>query len=173
MIDYGHNRPPLLVRSGRRPFQTVVLASCVLSGGFGLFAPGTRSNAIEKAMPGGLTLGWYIGLLAFGAFTLAVTHQYAPPTDTVEQRERLRFRLQLEAVGLSGLALIAVGYAAAALTVSGGAGLTAALSIGLYTAACGWRIAEIVVDARKMAAAERDPQFAAPPPLGDPWAGDA
>ena len=171
MIDYGHNRLPLLVRSGRRPFQTVVLATCVLSGAFGLFAPGTRSNAVEKAMPGALSLGWYIGLLLFGAFTLAVTHQYRPPTDTREQRDRLRFRLQLEAVGLSGLSLIALGYCAAAFTVSGAPGMTAALSIGLYTAACVWRIAEIVVDTRKMAAAERDPHFADPPPLGDPWAG--
>jgi hypothetical protein len=165
-------RRPLELRTGKRPFQVVVMFSGVLSGAAGLIF-GAQSNVVVRAFPGYLTYGWYLSLTVWSAVVLAAAVM-EPGTRLVRDvvgREKIEFRLELERAGLYGFGFSCMAYGVAAVTLAGLPGLTAALFVGLFGLAALIRVREIHVDLNKLRRALGDPQFADPPPLADPGGG--
>lgn len=162
----------LELRTGKRPFQIVVMASGVLSGGAGLVV-GAQSNAVIRAFPGWLAYGWYVSLLVWSSvvLTAAFLESGSRLVGTPEGLERIEFRLALERAGLYGFGFSCAAYGIAALTTNGLGALTASLFVGLFGAAAAIRIYEIHVDMRKLRRALVNPQPAYPPPLADPGGG--
>ena len=168
-------RPPLTIRSGARPYETMVMTGGLIAGVAGVLDVHARSRVIIQAFGDG-TVAWYLSLvvwcgLALGAIIpQAVSAARRGWSTVVHPRgeERLAVRLRVEQAGMIGFSGSAVAYGIAAITATGLSAATAAIWIGLFGAASLWRSWEIQVDLRKLDRARNDPHPAYPIPLGDP-----
>ncbi len=129
---------PLLVRSGRNPFEVLMLVACVATGTVGLFEPSSTSNVITTLLPtwevttwyGGLAVGGLVGLV--GVFLNGV------------------LSLLVERVGLIMLTCLTLAYSTAVVTQVGIRGTLPALFTGLFAIACAIRFVYITTDLKRM-----------------------
>jgi len=123
-----HRLKPLLVDSGRNPFQLWLLAICVITGALGLLPlHRTRSSVIELLPPWARAL-WYAGLLTSGALGLTAAALPMPRS------------LLLERAAMTLLGGLLGGYSAAVLTLAGGQLPVGAIPLVSAAIAAWWRV---------------------------------
>ena len=131
---------PILVRSGRNPFEVWLLVACVVAGIVGLISPADTASTVVKALPhwealcwfSGLTLGGLVGLA--GAFSRGV------------------MSLLVERVGMVILTCLTFAYSVsivAQVGIAAGATLPALLT-GLFAVSCAVRFFNISSDLKSM-----------------------
>lgn len=113
------------LRAGRHPFQTYLLALCVVSGA-PMAAGQVTANSLEKELPELLVVAWG-AMLVVGA-VLALVGSYA--------RVSYEWSLTLERVGLWSTGVAAVVYGAIILFSGSWGGFVAACIILGFGAAC-------------------------------------
>jgi len=129
---------PLLVRSGRNPFEVLMLCACAIAGAAGLIAPAASSNAITATLPHWEVVCWYSGLLAGGVISLAGVFARGVTS------------LLVERVGIILLACLMLAYALALFVQVGIRGTLPALITGLFAVACAVRFVYITADLKRM-----------------------
>lgn len=129
---------PLLVRSGRNPFEVLMLGACVGTGAAGLVEPTATSNAIVSLLPHWEVYTWYAGLLVGGL--VGITGVFSKGVVS----------LLVERVGLIMLMCLTLAYAAAVLTQVGFRGVVPTLFTGLFAVACAIRFLYITADLKRM-----------------------
>jgi len=129
---------PLLVRSGRNPFEVLLLVACAMAGVIGLVAPNASANAITAALPHWEVLCWYSGLLAGGVISLAGVFARGVTS------------LFVERVGIILLACLMLAYALALFAQVGIRGVLPASITGLFAVACAVRFVYITTDLKRM-----------------------
>lgn len=168
-------RPPLTVRVGARPFESMVMTGGLIGGLAGVFDVHARSRVVIQAFGDG-TVAWYWSLVIWCGIALgaiipqAVSAARRGWSTIVHPRgeEGLAVRLRIEQAGMIGFSGSAIAYGIAAITATGLSAATAAIWIGLFGAAALWRSWEIHVDLRKLERARHHPQPSFPIPIGDP-----
>jgi hypothetical protein len=129
---------PLLIRSGRNPFEVLMLSACVASGVVGLAEPQSASGVITAALPHWESVCWYGGLAAggvvgiIGVFSRGVTS------------------LLIERVGIVMLTFLTLAYSMAIITQVGLRGALPALFTGLFAIACAVRFVYITTDLKRL-----------------------
>jgi len=129
---------PLLIRSGRNPFEVLLLCACAVAGAIGLIAPGASANAITATLPHWEVLCWYSGLLAGGVVSLAGVFARGVTS------------LLVERVGIIILACLMLAYALALFTQVGIRGVLPGAVTGLFAVACAVRFVYITTDLKRM-----------------------
>jgi hypothetical protein len=126
------------VRSGRNPFEVLMLIACTATGAVGLLEPTSTSNVITSLLPAWEVVTWYSGLTLgslvslFGVFWGGVVS------------------LVLERAGLVMLTCLMLAYSAAVITQVGVRGALPALFTGLFAIACAIRFVYITTDLKRM-----------------------
>lgn len=154
------HRKPLLIQSGRQPFEIVILMTCIISGLVGLLV-GETSITLQKVL-GDWTWTWSLSLF-LGSTISMVGVCLKPPLCLLTER-----------IGMMWLGCIFLAYGLAiALTGEARIITSATLVLGLGIAA-GTRSFQISKDLRKISLALQNPVLASPEPrLADPIKGDA
>ena len=129
---------PLLVRSGRNPFEVLMLAACVAVGGVGLIDPQATSGAITAALPHWQALCWYGGLVGGGLVSV------------IGVFSRGVVSLVVERVGVVILTCLMLAYTTAVITQIGIRGTLPAVFTGLFAVACAVRFVYISADLKRM-----------------------
>lgn len=129
---------PILVRSGRNPFEVWLLVACVVVGIVGLVQPSSTSNAITSLLPGWEVVTWYAGLAGGGAVSLFGVFGSGLTA------------LLVERVGLIILTCLTLAYSIAVVTQIGFRGALPALFTGLFAVACAVRFVHITTDLKRM-----------------------
>ena len=154
------HRKPLLIQSGRQPFEIVILTTCIVSGLAGLLA-GEPSVTLQRVL-GDLTWTWSLSLFLGSSISMVGVWLKSPVC------------LLIERIGMMWLGCIFLAYGLAiALTGEARVITSATLVLGLGIAAA-TRSFQISKDLRKIRLALRNPVLASPEPrLADPIKGDA
>jgi hypothetical protein len=154
------HRKPLLVQSGRQPFEVVILVTCVLSGLVGLLT--NEYPAPVKLILHSFT--WAYGASLSAGAVIALIGIYIKPVAS----------LLVERVGMAWLGSIFFAYAVAVTVQPQGRGLTGAIllfGLGLATIA---RAITITRDLRKVQQALANPVLTQEEPrIAEPEKGDA
>jgi hypothetical protein len=129
---------PLLVRSGRNPFEVLMLVACVATGTVGLFQPSSTSNVIISMLPNWEVITWYSGLTLGGLVSLFGVSRSGVVS------------LVLERAGLVTLTCLMLAYSTAVVTQVGVRGALPALFTGLFAVACAIRFVYITTDLKRM-----------------------
>jgi len=129
---------PVLVRSGRNPFEVLMLCACAFAGAIGLLAPNASANAVTNTLPHWEVLCWYSGLLAGGVISLVGVARGGVMS------------LLVERVGIILLGCLMLAYALALFAQVGVRGTLPALVTGLFAVACVVRFVYITVDLKRM-----------------------
>jgi len=129
---------PLLVRSGRNPFEVLMLAACLCTGVVGLFEPATTSGAIVSLLPHWQVVTWYCGLVVGGAIGIGGVFSRGISS------------LAIERAGLIVLTCLTLAYAGAVVAQVGIRGTLPALFTGLFAVACAVRCVYITADLKRM-----------------------
>lgn len=129
---------PFLVRSGRNPFEILLLVACFAAGVVGFFQPQSSSGAINAALPYWQALCWYIGLTGGGLMGLIGVFNRGVNS------------LLMERVGVVMLTCFTFGYSAAVISQVGFRGIFPAVFTGFFAVACAVRSVYITVDLKNM-----------------------
>lgn len=129
---------PLLVRSGRNPFEVLMLAACVAVGTVGLCQPSSTSSVITSLLPTWEVTTWYAGLAVGGVVSLLGVSLNGVTS------------LLVERVGLIMLTCLTLAYSTAVATQVGIRGTLPALFTGLFAIACAIRFVYITTDLKRM-----------------------
>lgn len=129
---------PLLVRSGRNPFEVWMLSACVATGVFGLVQPQATSGAITAALPHWEAVAWYAGLTAGGLLGLIGVFSRGVNS------------LLIERVGVVMLTCLTLAYSVAVIAQVGFKGVLPAAFTGLFALACATRFVYITTDLKRM-----------------------
>lgn len=129
---------PLLVRSGRNPFEVLMLAACVATGAVGLCEPGSTFNVITALLPAWEVSTWYAGLTVGGLVSLVGVFWSGVMS------------LLVERVGLIMLMCLTLAYSAAVITQVGVKGTLPILFTGMFAVACAIRFVYITTDLKRM-----------------------
>ncbi len=113
------------LRAGRHPFQTYLLALCLLSGA-PLLVGKAPAESVEASVPVWLAAAW--GLMLFGGAAVALIGSY--------WRGGYANALTLERIGLSTAGAPALVYAVLLVSISGVSKLTAALILAGFGLSC-------------------------------------
>lgn len=151
----GNGKPrPLVITSGRQPFEVMLLVACVLSGIAGLFGAGSRT--IEAVVTPPWALMFHGVLAAAATLTLAGIFLHLPLNLLIERAGLLimSWLLLTYTAALYGLAARQVGVAGAVIGAFGVASVVRA-----------WQISR---DLNKLRIALSNPELAKPPVLLDP-----
>jgi hypothetical protein len=89
------------------PFQTYMLVASLVAGVFGVFFPRESSRVVSDAVPEWVLLLWYTGLIVGAVVALIGFHA------------RIRFKIQIEMMGVSILTFVSLGYSTLISFVSG------------------------------------------------------
>lgn len=131
---------PILVRSGRNPFEVWLLVACVVAGIVGLISPVDSASAVVKALPHWEVLCWFSGLTLGGLVGLAGVFS------------RGVVSLLVERVGMVILTCLTFAYSVsivAQVGIAAGATLPALLT-GLFSVSCAIRFFNISADLKRM-----------------------
>lgn len=129
-----------LVRSGRHPFQIVLLATCLVAGMAGLILPPAARTMSVELVFGDLAPLLYLALALASALSLLGAFWRGRDV------RGLQVGLQLERAGMPVLAGAAAGYSGAVLASAGARGLIAAVLIGGIAVAALVRTRQITRD---------------------------
>jgi hypothetical protein len=135
----------LEIRSGRHPFQVLVVSACPLAA-VAVLATGRFPPSLVAALPHPFADLWLALLATSGVITLLGTYW----------RGDLDNGLLIEGGGMTMLAAMLNIYVAALFVVSGSAAVAAGAFLGALGAAGWWRAWQIGVDVRKVWRAQRD-----------------
>lgn len=133
------HRTPLLITSGRHPFEVALLVASVFLG-ITLTLSGRTPSSAAKVMPNAVLTLWIVLLTGAGIIALA----------GVFWRGNLTSGLRVE---LAGILLMAGGcsmYVVALFTVSGMAALVAGGYMVAVSGGAWWRAGQIVHDVRRL-----------------------
>ncbi|RKR90981.1 hypothetical protein BDK92_5365 [Micromonospora pisi] len=131
---------PVLIISGRHPFEVTLLAAAVVCG-VGLLLSDARPRSVTVAMPLTVQATWEIGLIVGGVLGLV----------GVSWRGQLSTGLGLELGAIVLFGTTTGMYAIALLAISGRSGLAAGTFVAAVSAASYWRTVQIVRDLRRLA----------------------
>jgi hypothetical protein len=134
----AHDGIPLLVRSGRNPFEVLMLVACVATGVVGLFQPASASNVVTSLLPSWEVATWYSGLTLGGVVGLFGVSRKGVMS------------LMWERVGLIMLTFLMLAYSTAVITQVGVRGSLPAFFTGLFAIACAIRFVYITTDLKRM-----------------------
>lgn len=134
---------PLLIISGRHPFEVTLLLAAVVCGSGLLLLADTRPRSVSVAMPGVVQATWEIGLVVCGLLGLV----------GIGWRGQLSTGLGLELGAIVLFGTTAGMYALAIFAISGRVGLAAGTFVAAVSAASYWRATQIVRDLRRLAQA--------------------
>lgn len=136
------HRRPILVVSGRHPFEVSVLLAAVMTGIF-LLVTGFESRSVSAAMPGAIGVAW--DLFMVGGGIIALVGAYWPG--------KLLARLGLEAIGVLLFGASLAMYVVSVVAFSGMQAVVAAMFVGSIAAGALLRAAQIGLDIRRVTAA--------------------
>jgi hypothetical protein len=125
-----HRLQPLLIDTGRNPFQVWILVGTAIAGAGGLLGHAGRSP-VAQLLPGWARTVWYAGLLVGGAGAL------------VALRLKLPLSLLVERSALLVLAGMLSGYAIALLVLTGGDLSPGLINLTSAAVAAWWRVWQI------------------------------
>lgn len=151
---------PLIIASGRQPFEVLLLLACVLTAGLGLAVPGAGSTTIDAFIPMPWNTVFYVALGASATVGLIGVSLQVPVS------------LLVERIGLLFLSGLLIAYGIALYALYGAAvGASGAIIVAFGTAAL-TRSVQITMDLRKLHQALRRSAAVAEPLLADPSTGD-
>lgn len=156
------NRQPLIVRSGRSPFQVYLMVAAVAIGVVGL-AGRRPSKAVEELLPHYSLVAWYIILIVGG--TICVVGSYNGSRQTKDQ---LLLGFAMERIGLWPLGIATSLYVVGVTAVAGWGGFAAGAFPAAFCFACFWRLRQIAIDSVLIQQALTEPHTSDPAPLADP-----
>jgi len=129
---------PFLVRSGRNPFEILLLVMCATVGVVGLCQPSATSNVVTSLLPTWEVIVWYAGLAIGGLVSLLGVFLSGVVS------------LLIERVGLIMLTCLTLTYSTAVIAQIGIKGILPALFPALFAVACVDRFARITADLKRM-----------------------
>ncbi len=147
---------PLLIATGRHPYEVTILAM-VLVGGIALLASGTRPGSVAAAMPSTVQACWLGGLVFAGVVGLV----------GVYWRGQIETSLAIEFIAVSALAAVSTMYATALLAVSGQRAIAASIFVVAVAVGSYWRALQIWRDNRRLERAQEAKRTADIPVLLD------
>lgn len=133
---------PLVITSGRHPFEVAVFVAA-LACGIALLTSGHRPGSVTSAMPELVQALWLGGLVVSGTIGLV----------GVFWRGQLEDSLTIEFVGVSVLCSTTMMYAIALFAVSGTAAIGAGTFVVAVSAASLWRAVQIPLDRHRISRA--------------------
>lgn len=131
---------PLLIVSGRHPFEVTLLTAAVCCGSTLLVAD-ARPRSVTAAMPGAVQATWEIGLIVAGLLGLL----------GISWRGQLSTGLGLELGAIVLFGTTTGMYAIALLAFTGWGGAAAGTFVAAVSAASYWRSVQITRDLRRLA----------------------
>jgi len=153
------HRKPLLVQSGRQPFEVVILTTCFLSGLVGILT-GSYPPAVVFALH---TFAWAYNVCLLLGSSVTLLGVWLKPV----------ISLLIERIGMIWLGTIFLAYGIA-ITLSSTASVTGGILLYGLAAACAARAITITRDLQKIEFALKHPVLAdQEPKLADPHRGDA
>lgn len=149
-------RPPLMIQTGRQPFEVFLLVGCVLTGLAGLLAPESASPALTQLLDGHVWI-WHVSVLAVPLIVL------------LGFTRELTTALQVERAGMIWLGSLFLAYAVGiGLVINGTRGLTSAGVTVAFALACFARVWQIGRDLRRLRQAVEAAETTHPELLADP-----
>lgn len=140
-----HRARPLLIATGRHPYEVTILAT-VLAGGIALLLSGTRPGSVTAAMPQLVQWFWLWGLVFAGVVGLI----------GVFWPGRIDTSLAIEFTAVSALAAATTMYATALFAVSGQKAVGAAIFVIAVAVGSYWRAYQIPRDVRRLDRAQAE-----------------
>lgn len=131
---------PILIRSGRNPFEVWLLVACVVAGIVGLVVPGESASSVVKSLPYWEAVSWFSGLTLGGVVSLTGVFSRGVTS------------LFVERVGMAILTCLTLAYSVSIVAQVGivrGATLPALLT-GLFAVSCAVRFFNLTADLKRM-----------------------
>lgn len=133
---------PVLVTSGRHPFEVAMLVAAMISG-IALLITDARPRSVTESMPTLVQAFWEVGLVVAGVVGLM----------GISWRGQMSTSLGVELFGIAVLGTVTTMYTIALYTVSGAAAIAAGAFVGAVALASWSRIWQITRDLRRVARA--------------------